>query len=59
MYKDLFVLDGTLEKVEDINKAITDLTGDEEPFFDSNSEEWRAWIEYRDGKTVVLTDTVD
>lgn len=59
MYKDLFVLDGTLEKVEDINKAITDLTGDEKPFFDRNSEEWRAWIEYRDGKTVVLADTVD
>ena len=59
MYKDFLVLDGTLENVEEINKAITDLTGDKEPFFDSNSEEWRAWIEYRDGKTVVLTDTVD
>ena len=58
MYKDFLVLDGTLETVEEINKAIKEETGDYDEFFDTDSEEWRAWIEYRDGKTVVLEDSV-
>ena len=58
MYKDLFTLEGTLNTVEEINRAIEAQTMNEEPFFDTDSEEWRGWVEYRDGKTIVLTDEV-
>ena len=54
MYKTLFELDGTLENVTDINKAITQLTSDPAPFFDEDDNSWKAWVEYKDGKTLVL-----
>ena len=58
MYKDLFVLPGTLETPEEINAAVAELTGDPEPWADPDDEreEWRAWIEYRDGNTIVLCE---
>ena len=59
MYKDFLVLDGTLETVEEINAAINKLTGDTGDFFDTENEEWRAWVEYRNGQTIILADCVD
>ena len=56
MYKTLFELNGTLENVNDINRAITELTGEPAPFFDEDSSEWKAWVEYKDGKTLVLME---
>lgn len=56
MYKTLFEIDGTLENVTEINEAITKLTGEPVPFFDEDSNEWRAWVEYKDGKTLVLME---
>lgn len=58
MYKELFRLQGELDSVKEINTAIADQTGDPEPFFDEDSEEWRAWVEYKDGDTIVLYDGV-
>ena len=58
MWKDFLELDGTLETPEEINKAVEKLTGDPEPLFDTDSDDWRMWVEYRDGKTVILQDGV-
>lgn len=58
MFKDWIILDGTLETVEEINKAYEEATGDKEELFEAGSEEWRAWVEYRDGKTIILQDGV-
>lgn len=58
MFKDWIILDGTLETVEEINKAYGEATGDKEELFETGSEEWRAWVEYRDGKTIILQDGV-
>lgn len=56
MYKTFLALDGVLENVNDINAAIAEQTGDPEPFFDADSESWRAWVEWKDGKTIILED---
>jgi hypothetical protein len=56
MWKRIFELDGTLEDVNEINQAIADLTGDTEEFFDTDDNEWKAWIEWGNGKTYVLAD---
>ena len=56
MYKTLFEIDGTFENVTDINEEIKKLTGDPDPFFDEDSNEWKAWVEYKDGKTLVLVE---
>ena len=58
MYKDFIVLEGTLETVEEINKAYAETTGDAENLFEPDDDGWRAWVEYRDGKTVILQDGV-
>ena len=58
MFKDWIILDGTLETVEEINKAYEEATGDKVELFETGSEEWRAWVEYRDGKTIILQDGV-
>lgn len=58
MFKDWITLDGTLETVEEINKAYTEATGDTENLFETDDEGWRAWVEYRDGNTVILQDGV-
>ena len=58
MWKDFLELDGTLETPEEINKAVEKLTGDPEPLFDTDSDDWRMWVEYRDVKTVILQDGV-
>ena len=55
MYKEFLVLDGTIENVEELNKAVEAETGCTE-FFDTESEEWRGWVEYRDGKTIILSE---
>lgn len=57
-YKTLFKLDGTLENVTEINEAITKLTGETAPFFDEDTTEWKAWVEYKDGKTLVLMEEI-
>lgn len=44
--------------MEEINKAYEEATGDKEELFEAGSEEWRAWVEYRDGKTIILQDGV-
>lgn len=58
MFKDWITLDGTLETVEEINKAYAEATGDTENLFEADDEGWRAWVEYRDGKTIILQDGV-
>ena len=56
MFKDWITLDGTLETVEEINKAYEEATGDTEDLFETDNEAWRAWVEYRDGNTIILCD---
>lgn len=56
MFKDWITLDGTLETVEEINKAYEEATGDTEKLFETDNEAWRAWVEYRDGNTIILCD---
>ena len=58
MWKDFLELDGILETPEEINKAVEDLTLDPEPMFDTDSDDWQMWVEYRDGKTIILQDGV-
>lgn len=55
MYKDLYELKGTLD-VNEINKAVAELTGDDEPIFDPDTDEWRAWVEYRNGNTYIIME---
>ena len=55
MYKTLATFEGTLS-VDEINKAVTNLTGDDEPIFDPETDDWRAWVEYKDGKTYILME---
>lgn len=52
-------LEGTFDDVRDINKQVAELTGDAEPFFDEDTEEWRNWVDYRNGATVILTDAAE
>ena len=55
MYRTFIEINATLEDVNDINAAIEQETGIAD-FFDTESEEWRAWVEYKDGKTLVLEE---
>ena len=55
MYRTFIEINATLEDVNSINAAIEKETGIAD-FFDTESEEWRAWIEYKDGKTLVLEE---
>ena len=55
MYKAFVIIDGILENVNDINRGIeaqTDIVN----FFDPEDEGWRAWVEWKDGKTIVLEE---
>ena len=56
MYGRLFVIDGILNTAAEINKEVTKLTMNPEPIFDTNTEDWRAWVEYCGGKTIVLIE---
>ena len=55
MYRTFIEINATLEDVNSINAAIEQETGISD-FFDAESEEWRAWVEYKDGKTLVLEE---
>jgi hypothetical protein len=55
MYRTFIEINATLEDVNSINAAIEQETGIAD-FFDTESEEWRAWVEYKDGKTLVLEE---
>lgn len=57
MYKELCVFKGELT-VEEINERVAELTGDDEPIFDPETEDWMAWVEYKDGNTIILEDSV-
>ena len=52
-------LEGIFDDVRDINKQVAQLTGDAEPSFDEDTEEWRNWVDYRNGTTVILTDAAE
>ena len=56
MYGRLFVIDGTLNTAAEINKSVAEITMDSEPIFDTDTEDWRAWVEYCGGKTIVLSE---
>lgn len=56
MYKVMASLYGVITDVNVINEKIADLTGDSEPLFDPETEEWRAWVEYSGGRTNILTE---
>lgn len=60
MWKRWLELNGTLETAEEINAAITEQTGDPEPWADPEDvrEEWKAWVEYENGKTYILEEEV-
>lgn len=58
MYRTFLEINGIVEDVKELNKKICDETGIED-FFDEGTDEWRAWTEYKDGKTVVLEETAD
>lgn len=47
---------GVITDVNVINEKIAELTGDPEPLFDPETEEWRAWVEYSGGRTNILTE---
>lgn len=50
----IFELEGKLETVQEINAAITEATGDPEPWFEEDDTGWIQFVEYKDGKTLVL-----
>ena len=56
MYRTFLELDGTLDTVETLNKAIEAET-DIPDFFDPDDDGWRAWAEYREGETIILEET--
>lgn len=56
MYKVMASLYGVITDVNVINEKIADLTGDPEPLFDPETEEWRAWVEYSGNRTNILTE---
>ena len=55
MYRTFLTLEGTIEDVNELNKGIEKETGIAD-FFDVESESWRAWVEYKDGKTEILEE---
>ena len=55
MYKTFLTLEGTIENVAELNENIEKETGISD-FFDTESEDWRAWVEYKDGKTEILEE---
>lgn len=58
MYRTFLELQGTIEDVATLNKAIEQET-DIPDFFDPDSNEWKAWVEYKDGKTIILEESAD
>ena len=55
MYRAFLTLEGTIEDVNELNESIEKETGISD-FFDTESEDWRAWVEYKDGKTEILEE---
>lgn len=55
MYRTFLKLEGTIEDVNELNESIEKETGISD-FFDTESENWRAWVEYKDGKTMILEE---
>ncbi len=55
MYRTFLTLEGTIENVTELNKDIEKETGIAD-FFDAESDDWRAWVEYKDGKTLILEE---
>jgi hypothetical protein len=55
MYRAFLTLEGTIEDVNELNESIEKETGIID-FFDTESENWRAWVEYKDGKTEILEE---
>ena len=55
MYRTFLTLEGTIENVNELNESIEKETGIAD-FFDAESENWRAWVEYKDGKTMILEE---
>ena len=55
MYRAFLTLEGTIEDVNELNESIEKETGISD-FFDTESEDWRAWVEYKDGKTMILEE---
>ena len=55
MYRTFLTLEGTIEDVNELNESIKKETGISD-FFDTESEDWRAWVEYKDGKTEILEE---
>jgi hypothetical protein len=53
-YDVLATFEGTLETVDEINEAIANLTGDDEPCFDPESDDWREWVIWKGGKTLII-----
>ncbi len=55
MYRAFLTLEGTIEDVNELNESIEKETGISD-LFDTESEDWRAWVEYKDGKTMILEE---
>lgn len=56
MYKELLRVSGHLEDVKEINAAYKAATMDPAPLFDEDTPEWRAWVEWEGGDTVIYYD---
>lgn len=56
MYKVMASLYGVITDVNVINEKIAELTGDSEPLFDPETEEWRGWVEYSGNRTNIITE---
>lgn len=41
----------------EINDKVAEMTGDDEPIFSGESNEWKRWIEYEDGDTLIVDYT--
>ena len=58
MYRTFLTLEGTIENVAELNESIEKETGIAD-FFDTESENWKAWVEYKDGKTEILEEVAE
>lgn len=58
MYRIFLKLKGNIDDAVKLNNAIEKETGIAD-FFDTESEDWRAWVEYEDGETLILEEVAE
>ena len=58
MYRTFLEFDEIINNVKALNKKIEEATGIPE-FFEEDNVGWMAWVEYKDGKTLVLEEVAE